>query len=83
MASQSSHCALPAWLLNYIYMVGITSPIGGVLACAFGATVPSVAFMGMTWMALATLQCASGKQLVRDTAALVRAWRGGRGRGNA
>lgn len=76
MSDNPSSCSIaPLWLLNYIYVIGITSPLGGVVACAFGASVPPLAFVGLVWLALATLQCASGKHLLRDVATVVRAWR--------
>lgn len=72
----SSPSPVPSWVLNYLCLVGGSTLGATVVASAMGAPVPWQAFVGATGLSAISLQCASGRQLMRDLATLVRAFRG-------
>lgn len=61
------------WVLNYVCIVGSTTPLGAALAAAFGAPIPWHCFIGTTIVGIAALQCASGRRLLFDVAKIARA----------
>lgn len=76
MPSTPSSSPTSPWVLNYACVVGVSTPLGIVVIAGLGASIPWQYFIGATLLALASLQCASGRRLYGDIAQLVRAWSG-------